>query len=115
MELNNATEKSMLEHKLRDLEFQKGRLEREKQSLEGDLTACQKEIVGLKCSVAELSAAESGLRSLLETTQRQLQESNDNGARLADDVASRNAEIEELQVLISNFFVVNFCYLNILL
>jgi len=97
MELNHATDKTLLEHQIRDLEFQKSRLEREKQSLEGDLTACQKQIVGLKCSVAEMSAAEAGLRSLLEATQRQLQDSNDQVAQLKDDVSCRNAQIEDLQ------------------
>lgn len=96
--MSNATEKTLLENKIRELEFQKGRLEREKISLEGELTVSQKEIVGLKCSVAEMSSASSGLRAELENVQRLLQDEKNDNVQLRNKISVANSEIQDLQV-----------------
>jgi len=108
MEVTSATEKSMLENKLRELEFSKSRLEREKQSLEGDLAASQKEIIGLKCSIAEMSSSSSGLRAELDSCQRQLTAEKGDNCKLRSDLSTANTEISELQVsrcFKSNFYL----------
>lgn len=99
MEINNATEKTLLENKIRELEFQKSRVERERTSLEGDLIASQKEVVGLKCSVAEMTSASSGLRAELEMLQRNLQAEKTDNTQLRTNLAQANSEIEDLIVL----------------
>ena len=98
MEVSSATDKTLLEHKIRELEFQKARLEREKTSLEGDLTASQKEVVGLKCSVAEMSASSSGLRAELETLQRNYQAEKSAKEKLTTELSDANNDIEQLKV-----------------
>lgn len=98
MEVASATEKSLLEHKIRELEFQKSRIEREKQSLEGDLIASQKEVIGLKCSVSELSAASSGLRAEFETVSRNYQTEKAAKENFIAQLDSANKEIEDLKV-----------------
>lgn len=87
-----------MENKIRELEFQKGRLEREKTSLEGELTVSQTEIVGLKCSVAEMSSASAGLRAELENIQRLLREEESDNRSLRNEIAVANSEIQDLQV-----------------
>ena len=87
-----------MENKLRELEFQKSRLEREKQSLEGDLAASQKEVIGLKCSVAEISSSSAGLRAELESVQRSLKAEREDNVNLRTELATANTEIEDLQV-----------------
>lgn len=96
--MSNVNEKTLLENKIRELDFQKGRLEREKTSLEGELVVSQKEIVGLKCSVAEMSSASSGLRAELETLQRQLAYEKNDNTRLRSEISIATAEIQELHV-----------------
>jgi len=98
MEVANATEKTLLEHKIRELEFQKSRLEREKQSLEGDLIASQKEVIGLKCSVSELSAASAGLRAEFETVQRNFHTEKDAKEKFIALLDNANKEIQDLKV-----------------
>jgi len=97
MEVANATEKTLLEHKIRELEFQKSRLEREKQSLEGDLIASQKEVIGLKCSVSELSAASAGLRAEFETVQRNFHTEKDAKEKFIALLDNANKEIQDLK------------------
>lgn len=98
LEVSNATERSLLENKIRELEFQKSRVERERANLEGELTASHKEIVGLKCSIAEMSSASTGLRAELETLQRQLNSEKTDNTQLRDNLIVATAEIQELQV-----------------
>lgn len=97
MELASATEKTMLEHKIRELEFQKSRIEREKQSLEGDLIASQKEVIGLKCSVSELSASSAGLRAEFETVQRNYQTEKAAKEKFNALLDTANKEIDDLK------------------
>lgn len=99
MEMTSATEKSLLENKLREIEFQKGRVEREKLSLEGELAVAQKEIIGLKCSMAEMSSASAGLRAELDTLRLQLQAKEQCNTQLTIDLSSAKALIEDLQVM----------------
>ena len=101
--MSSATERTLLENKVRELEFQKSRLEREKNSLEGELLASQKEVIGLKCSIAEMSSASSGLRAEMETLQRQLNHEQADNTRLRNDVTLANAEIQDLQVSVLDF------------
>ena len=103
LEMSSATERTLLENKVRELEFQKSRLEREKNSLEGELLASQKEVIGLKCSIAEMSSASSGLRAEMETLQRQLNHEQADNTRLRNDVTLANAEIQDLQVSVLDF------------
>ena len=98
LEMSNVTEKTILENKIRELEFSKGRLEREKNSLEGELAASQKEVIGLKCSIAEMSSASAGMRAELESVQRQLQSEKSDNCQLRDNLSTANSEILELQV-----------------
>merc|ERR1712071_349276 len=97
MELASATEKTLLEHKIRELEFQKSRIEREKQSLEGDLIASQKEVIGLKCSVSELSASSAGLRAEFETVQRNYQTEKAAKEKFNALLDTANKEIDDLK------------------
>ncbi|XP_046449773.1 carboxy-terminal kinesin 2-like isoform X2 [Daphnia pulex] len=97
LEMSSATEKSLLENKIRELEFHKGLIERERTSLEGELIASQKEVVGLKCSMAEMSSASAGLRAELESLQRHLTIEQADNARLRNDVSVATAEIQDLQ------------------
>lgn len=96
--MSSATEKTLLENKIRELDFLKGRLERERTSLEGELIASQKEVVGLKCSIAEMSSASAGLRAELESLQRHLTTEKADNARLRNEVSVATAEIQDLQV-----------------
>lgn len=67
--------------------------------MEGELTVSQKEIIGLKCSVAEMSSASAGLRAELENIQRLLKEEESDNCSLRNEIAVANAEIQELQVI----------------
>lgn len=98
LEVSNATERSLLENKIRELEFQKSRAERERTNLEGELIASQKEIVGLKCSIAEMSSASAGMRAELEILQRQLNSEKTDNTQLRNNLSAATAEIQELQV-----------------
>jgi chromosome segregation ATPase len=106
--MSSATEKTLLENKIRELEFLKGRLDREKTSLEGELIASQKEIVGLKCSMAEMSSASAGLRAELESLQRHLTIEQADNARLRNDLSVATADIQDLQVSFINDFIIPF-------
>ncbi|XP_032789035.2 carboxy-terminal kinesin 2 [Daphnia magna] len=97
LEVSNATERSLLENKIRELEFQKSRAERERTNLEGELIASQKEIVGLKCSIAEMSSASAGMRAELEILQRQLNSEKTDNTQLRNNLSAATAEIQELQ------------------
>ena len=117
MELASATEKTLLEHKIRELEFQKSRIEREKQSLEGDLIASQKEVIGLKCSVSELSASSAGLRAEFETVQRNYQTEKAAKEKFNALLDTANKEIDDLKVsqIDNNILACRFCFLIIIL
>ena len=51
-----------------DLEFAKSSLERQRQSLEDELTSKQHEIAGLKMTVSQLTSAQEGIKAELEAT-----------------------------------------------
>jgi hypothetical protein len=107
LEIPSAPEKNhltLLENKVRELELEKSRLERERNSFEEEFLASQKEVIGLKCSIAQVSSASSELRAELETVQRQLNHEQADNARLRNDVTLANAKIQDLQVSVFRFF-----------
>lgn len=112
MEVSNATERSLLENKIRELEFQKSRAERERTNLEGELIASQKEIVGLKCSIAEMSSASAGMRAELEILQRQLNSEKTDNTQLRNNLSAATAEIQELQVRLFYLMLIDVSFIE---
>jgi len=112
IEVTNATEKAALNNRINELEYQKSRLEREKQQLEGELSASQKEIVGLKCSIAEITSASAGLQAKHDSIQRQLEAETNRADGLDSNLVVANSRIQELEVYfyLSSKIIV-FCYL----
>lgn len=108
VEVTNATEKAALNNKVNELEYLKSRLEREKQNLEGELAASQKEIVGLKCSIAEITSASAGLQAKHDSLQRLLEEQTNRADGLDANLVVANSRIQELEVL----FLLFVPYLN---
>lgn len=112
LEVSNATERSLLENKIRELEFQKSRAERERTNLEGELIASQKEIVGLKCSIAEMSSASAGMRAELEILQRQLNSEKTDNTQLRNNLSAATAEIQELQVRLFYLMLIDVSFIE---
>ena len=111
-----ATERTLLENKVRELEEELLASQKEviglkrsiaemssaSSELELELLDSQKEVIGLKSSIAEMSSASSELRAEFESLQRQ---SNHEQARLRNNVTLANAEIQDLQVSVLDFFI----------
>jgi hypothetical protein len=87
------------------IELEQSRLERERNSSKEELLASQKEVIGLKCTIVEMSSASSKLRAELETLQRQSNHQQADNTRLTSEVTLANAEIQDLQVSVLDFFI----------
>ena len=57
-----------LKTEIENLNFTQSSLQRQKQSLEGELTAAGAEIAGLKTSISQLTSANAGISAELDTT-----------------------------------------------
>jgi len=86
-------------------------LEREKQNLEGELAASQKEIVGLKCSIAEITSASAGLQAKHDSLQRQLEDQTHRADGLDANLVVANLRIQELEVF-SCVLIPRFSFIN---
>ncbi|EFX85316.1 hypothetical protein DAPPUDRAFT_237863 [Daphnia pulex] len=111
----SATEKTLMENKIRELELQNDRLERERTRLEGELFASKNEVTGLRRSMAEMSSrmssASAGHRAELEylqpavtklegeliASQEEVTELHRSMAEMSSASAGLRAELEYLQ------------------
>ena len=59
---------SRLNRQLADVEFARATLERQKTTLETELSASQQQVDGLKSTVAQMSAAQAGIEAELSAT-----------------------------------------------
>ncbi|XP_064634725.1 carboxy-terminal kinesin 2-like [Lineus longissimus] len=91
-DLEQATTEMKRKHHndLEDLQMSNGRIERQRDTLQGEINAATQEISGLKLSLAQLTSAQAGLNAEFGATKIQLEQSLEYG-RLKD------SEIVELK------------------
>ncbi|XP_061178033.1 carboxy-terminal kinesin 2-like [Saccostrea echinata] len=102
-ETNFDQTKRRLQMEIDNITFLRDNLQRQKDSLEGEVSAKTIEITGLKSSVAELQTAQVGIAAQLDATKISLQQSESAGREKDNKIAELKQLLADMETQIENF------------
>ncbi|XP_055998157.1 carboxy-terminal kinesin 2-like isoform X2 [Ostrea edulis] len=102
-EINFDQIKRKLQADIDSVSFSRDSLQRQKESLEGEISVKTVEVTGLRSTVAELQSAQIGIAAQLDATKMSLEQSVSAGVEKDKEIADLKQQLADMEAQIENY------------